>query len=180
MSEFRVASRYAKSMLNLAIEQKLEDKIRDDMQLIADTCEENRSLVVILKNPVIKFDKKMNILRKLFEGKVNPLVIRFLELMSRKNRANLLPDIARVWIDFYNEHKNIVKANITSAAPLTSEARKKVLEAVTAKTGKKVMLEEKIDKDIIGGYILNIKDEQIDSSISGKLNALRRQLVNRV
>lgn len=180
MSEFRVASRYAKSMLNLAIEQKLEDKVRDDMQLIADTCEENRPLVVILKNPVIKFDKKMNILRKLFEGKVNPLVIRFLELMSRKNRANLLPDIAKVWIDFYNEHKNIIKADITSAAPLTSEARKKVMDAVTAKTGKKVVLEEKIDKDIIGGYILNIKDEQIDSSISGKLNALRRQLVNRV
>lgn len=180
MSEFRVASRYAKSMLNLAIEQKLEDKIKDDMLLIADTCQQNRDLVVILKNPVIKYDKKLNILKKIFEGKVDVLVVKFLELMARKNRADLLPDIAATWLDLYREHKNIVKANVTSAAPLTEQARKKVLEAVKSRTGKNVVLEEEVDKDIIGGYILTIKDEQIDNSISGKLNALKRKLLSRV
>lgn len=180
MAEFRVASRYAKSLLDLAIEQKQEDKIREDMQLIAETCQSSRDLVNMLKNPIVKYDKKLNILKKIFGSKVQDVTGRFLELIARKNRADLLADISVLWLDFYNDYKNIAKATITSAIPLTEEARKKVLTELMANTGKKVVLDEKVDATIIGGYVLNIKDKQLDKSIAGQLRGIRRKFLNKV
>ncbi len=180
MAEFRVASRYAKSLLGLAIEQKQEEKIREDMLLIAETCQNSRELSNMLKNPIIKYDKKLNVLKKLFGNKVQEVSGRFIELITRKNRADLLPDIAALWLDFYNEHKNIAKAIITSATPLTGEARKKVIAELTAGTGQQVILEEKIDANIIGGYVLNIGDQQLDKSIAGQLRGIKRKFLNKV
>ncbi len=179
MSDYRVASRYARSLLDLSIEQKIEDKIKDDMQLIADTCNENRNLVVSLKNPIIKYDKKINILKSLFGKKVNPLVIRFIELISRKNRAEILPEIAGTWIELYNEHKNILHAKIASAISLTEAEKKKILTAIEADKKKKVILDETIDKDLIGGFVLNIKDQRLDNSVAGQLKQLKRKFLNR-
>jgi len=179
MSDFRVASRYAKSLLYLAIELKTEDKLVKDMQLISETCEQNRDLVMVLKNPVIKYDKKLNILKKLFGKNVNPLVIRFMELLSRKNRANILPDITKSWIDQYNEHKNILIARITSSTSLTESGRTKILEAVKKSTGKSVIMEEAVSKELIGGFILKIKDQQLDNSVRGQLNRLKRKFLNK-
>ena len=78
MSDYRVASRYAKSLLSLAIEQKIEDELLRDLTLIGDTCASSRDLIITLKNPIVKYDKKLSILKRLFEGKVNALIIRFI------------------------------------------------------------------------------------------------------
>lgn len=180
MSEYRVATRYAKSLLGLAIELKQEDQINQDMSLIADTCAQNRELVVVLKNPVVRYDKKLNILKAIFQGKVSKTVAEFITLIARKNRANLLPAIANAWQDQYNEYKNILNATVTSATSLTEQARKKILQEIKTSTGKTVVLDEVIDKDIIGGYILTIKDTQLDNSVSGRLSALKRKLLSKV
>jgi len=180
MSDFRVASRYAKSLFSLAIDEKIEDKLKEDMLLIAETCKNSYDLRVTLKNPIVKYDKKLNILKRLFEGKVDKIVLRFIELLTRKNRANILPEMAEIWGDMYNEYKNIISARITSAIPLTPGEKEKVLKAITNYSGKKVILEESIKKDLIGGFILNIKDLQLDNSISGQIKQLKRKFLNRV
>ncbi len=180
MSDFRVASRYAKSLLSLSIEQKIEDKLMDDMALITDTCFNSRDLIIVLKNPIIKYDRKLSILKKIFEGKVDKLVIRFIELLARKNRANILPEIAKTWMDMYHEFKNIVTTQVTSAITLSTDEKNKILNAVEKSTGKKVILEEKVNQELIGGFVLNIKDQQLDNSVSGQIKQLKRKLLTRV
>ena len=180
MSEFRVASRYARSLLNLAVETKVEDATKEDILNIANTCQQNRDLVLLLKNPIIKYDKKLVILKRLFENKKNPLINKFLELVARKNRANLLPDIAEVWLDFYNDYKKIIKAQVTSAVSLSESEKKHIVAYVTNRTGKKVELNESVDAELIGGFLLRIKDEQIDNSISGQLNSLKRKFTEKI
>jgi len=175
MSDFRVASRYAKSLFYLAVEEKLEDEMKKDMELISAVCSESRGLVVMLKNPIIKYDKKLSILKKIFESHVNQMVARFFALLARKNRANILPEIADIWLNLYNEHKKIVKANIISAISLTDAERDKIKKMVAEHTKKQeVQLDEVVDQSLIGGFILRIGDEQVDHSLSGKLNTLRR------
>ncbi|GAB1446938.1 MAG: ATP synthase F1 subunit delta [Cyclobacteriaceae bacterium] len=174
MSDFRAASRYVRSLLGLAQEQGVLDEVHKDMQLIGKTCNENFELVSLLHSPLIKHDKKKTILYKIFEGKVNTLTLAIIDIVTRKNREAILPAIAKEFHNAYNEFKGIQKATITSTITLDVELRNEVIEMVKKLSGKKTIeLEEKKDSDLIGGFILNVGDKQIDASISSKLKALK-------
>ena len=80
----------------------------------------------------------------------------------------------------YNEYKNIIAAQVTSAIALTNDEKKKILDAIEKSTRKKVLLEESVDQDLIGGFVLNIKDQQLDNSVSGQLKQLKRKFLTRV
>jgi F-type H+-transporting ATPase subunit delta len=180
MSEVRVASRYAKSLFELAVEQDKLEPVKAGIQRIRETIANNRNLAQVLKNPVIRYDYKLRILRRLFENNGDELVMRFLELLSRKNRANILLAVADEFEKLYNEHKGIVRARVTTAVALDEALRKEFETMLEKQTGKKVALEENIDPDIIGGYLLQMGDLQVDNTISGKIGDLRRELKGRI
>ncbi len=171
MHESRVASRYAKSLLLLAKEKGVLDFLIHDMNLFAQVCEQNPDFVRAMKNPIINHDKKLSILKKLFEGKVNPITISIFEIVTRKNREEYLPDIAYEFKAQYRELNGIIAAEVTTTFPLTDELRKQFNGLVSK--GKPVELKELVDKDIIGGFILKVGDNQIDESIKSKLQKLK-------
>ncbi len=174
MSEFRAASRYVRSLLGLAEEQGALDAVHEDMQLISKTCDDSFELVSLLRSPIVKHDKKKIILDKIFTGKVHKLTLAIIEIVTRKNREALLPTIAHEFHNAYNDFKGIQKATITSTIVLDKELRDEIGEIVKKLGDKKIIeLEEKVDKDLIGGFILNVGDKQIDASISSKLKALK-------
>ena len=175
MSDYRVASRYAKSLLSLADEKGVLEKVHDDMQLFSKTAEENKEFTRILKNPVINHEKKLNILKAIFSGKVHPLTFSIFEIITRKNREAILPSIAKAFHQQYNIFKNIEEAKVITTFPLTEELRKEFELIVWKYTGKKVDLKEEVDESLIGGYILNIGDRQIDESLNSKLKDLKLQ-----
>ncbi|HEY3430251.1 MAG TPA: ATP synthase F1 subunit delta [Cyclobacteriaceae bacterium] len=174
MADSRVASRYVKSLLGLAVEKGALEKVHEDMLLFSKVCEENRAFALMLRNPIIKHDKKREILEKVFKGKVNALTLAIFDIITRKNREPLLPAIAKEFHIAYNDHKNIGAASITSAVPLDSKLRAEIEQIVKKLSDKKqVEIEEKVDADMIGGFVLNIGDRQIDASIKNKLKALK-------
>ncbi|MEQ8925997.1 MAG: ATP synthase F1 subunit delta [Fulvivirga sp.] len=172
MSDIRVASRYAKSLLELAAEQKVLDAVHKDMVSFVKVCEETRDFYLMLKNPVIKHDKKRAILNKVF-GKANKLTLAIFDIITRKNRESILLEIAKQFDVQYNVHMSIERASVTTAVPLDKELKKQ-LEDLVNKISKldKVDLIEKIDEEIIGGFILKVGDRQIDDSLRTKLKAL--------
>ena len=172
MSDIRVASRYAKSLLELSAEKKVLDAVHKDMVNLIKTCEENRDLYLLLKNPIIKHDKKRNILNLVF-SKANKLTLAIFDIITRKNRESILLEIAKQFDIQYNIYNGIERASVTTAVALDKDLKKQ-LEEVVAKISKhdKVELVEKIDKDIIGGFILKVGDRQIDDSLRTKLKAL--------
>ncbi|MEM6523072.1 MAG: ATP synthase F1 subunit delta [Bacteroidota bacterium] len=173
MSEYRVATRYAKSLLSLADDQGVLDKVHADMQLFLNVCAESRDLFLLLKNPIIKHDKKRAVLQKIFEGKVSQLTIAFFDIITRKNREAVLPEMAKEFDHQYNVYKGIEEATVTTAIPLTKELKAEVEKLVKKISSKsKVELTELVDEDLIGGYILKVADRQIDDSIKSKLKAL--------
>ena len=179
MSDFRVASRYARSVFDLALELKVIDKIYDDMLVLGQVCADNRKLVILLKNPIVRFDYKLRIIRKIFEKHVDELALKFFDLICRKNRANILPEVSKVFVMFYHEHKGIVIADVSSAIELSSSIKKEFEDIVGKATGKKVELETTVDESLLGGFVLQVGDNQLDSSIKSKLNNLRRELKSR-
>jgi F-type H+-transporting ATPase subunit delta len=174
MVDSRAASRYVKSLLGLAVEKKAVEAVYQDMLLFTKVCEENRAFELMLKNPIIKHSKKREILEKIFKGKVHALTMAIFDILTKKNREPLLPSIAREFHTAYNIYKGIGRAYITTAVPLDGELRlefEKIVRQLSEKAN--VELTEKVDKEMIGGFLLKLGDRQLDASIKNKLKALK-------
>ena len=172
----RVASRYAKPILELAEEKKVLDEVKEDMQVFTGICNENRDLSLMLKSPIIPHLKKADILKKLFEGKMNELTLQAFDLIARKNRENLLDDIAKEFIHQYNLSKGLEEVSVTSSIELNAEQVRGFEKMSQGLLGKKPLLNKKINPAIIGGYVLKAGDKQIDQSVSGQLKNIKLAL----
>ena len=173
MSEYRVSSRYAKSLITLAQEQGILEEVRQDILLFIDVCRKNRDFVMMLKNPVISNDKKNGIIQALFEGRINPITLSFFRIIIQKNREMLLPSIAEELRHQYNDLRGISMAKVSTVFPLDESLREEFKSVVRAYTGKKeVQLQEEVDEDLIGGYLLKVEGKQVDETLRGKLKEL--------
>src|SRR5258706_645005 len=117
---YRIASRYAKSLIDLAIEQGKLDIVLEDINAFVEATK-NRDFVLLLKSPIVKSDKKEKVLDAIFKGKIDVLTSSFLQIIVRKGRESQLAEIAQEFINQYREIKGISTVNIVSAEPLTEE-----------------------------------------------------------
>lgn len=174
MTDSRAASRYVKSLLQLAVEKNVLDEVHQDMLLFSKVVSESKPFELLLASPIVKHSKKSDILHALFKDKVNPLTIAIFEILTQKNREPLLPAIARQFHTAYNEYKNIGKATVTTAAPLDDALRARIRALVTELSKKQnIDLTENVDPRLIGGFVLNVGDQQVDASLKSKLKALQ-------
>ena len=174
MAESRVASRYVKSLLGLAVEQGALEQVHKDMQLIDKVCTTSADFARMLRSPIIKHDKKKVILENIFKGKVHKLSLAIIDILTEKNREPLLPAIAKEFHAAYNEFNGISKASVTTTIPVDAKLRGELEKIAKQLSGtEKIELLEKVDADLIGGFILNVGDKQVDASIKSKLKTLK-------
>jgi F-type H+-transporting ATPase subunit delta len=179
MADQRVAARYAKSLLDLAQEQGTLATIKQDMDLLATTMAGSRDLRLLLRNPIVKHDKKLSILTAVFQGKVSEMLMRFFQILTSKNREAALEHIGDEFLAQYNAMMGVQVAEVVSATPLTPATRAEIEKMVTQQTGlQQVSLTEKVDASLIGGFILRVGDQQIDDSVRGGLRRLRTSLTD--
>lgn len=171
------AIRYAQSLLELAIEQSKDEVVEKDAQLIKNIIEESRDFSAFLKNPIIKEDKKIEIMEAVFGKDVSKLTISFLKLIVKNKREKLLLDIAQSYIYLYKKHKNILVAELTSATKLDQSVKSTLLEKIKSIHSGTVELIEKVDPTVLGGFVLKMDDRQLDASVASKLRNLRKELV---
>lgn len=170
-----VASRYAKSLIDLAVEHKQLDEIRSDMKLVKQVCDENHEFVVLLNSPIVKTDKKLEIVSSVFSGKISNLSLSFLNLLAKKRRELYIPQIAAAYDEQFKIKKGIITAVITTATGLDAKLKSRVLEIVKqTNSANEIELVEKVDASILGGFVLAISDKQLDQSVKRKLNDLRK------
>ncbi|TZF81289.1 ATP synthase F1 subunit delta [Pedobacter sp. BS3] len=179
MSEIQVASRYAKSLIDLATEQNALEPVKGDVEKFIQVCRENPQLLAILRNPVISPSKKIAILTDIFGSSVHKIVISFFRIVTSKGRSEILYATAKEFINEYNKRKGIIKATVVSAAPLSDENKKQITEVVQHATGGQVILETKTDESLIGGFVLTVGDKQFDATIANKLKNLKRQFAQK-
>jgi F-type H+-transporting ATPase subunit delta len=128
-----------------------------------------------LKNPIVPLDKKAAILNDVFGSKVHQITQSFLKLVVNKGRAGILYDTAKQFIEQYNHIKGIVTAEVTSAIALTDAAKTEIVSLVKKELGaKEVIVKEKVNENLIGGFILKVGDKQFDASIANGLNKLKK------
>jgi len=170
----KIVKRYAKALLSLALEHDILEQTFVDMQLIAHTFSLDNELTVILQSPIIHHNKKQKILSRLFEGKIHPLIMRYILIISRKGRGSLLDGIAEQFAKEFKSFKGIEMVSVTTAEALDGPLREQVLATASRFTAKTIEFQEKVDPSIIGGFILDIGEKHLDASLKRKLLDLKR------
>ena len=173
MRNTRATSRYAKSLLDLAKEQKTLELCKTDMANVVSLCHSSRELVLLLKSPVVKTDKKLAIIAEVFVG-CSPLVLNFISLITKKKRENLLFDIAKGFLELYKIDQGIESANLTTAVELDEDTRQQVLDFIKKQGVSQVDLTEQVDESLIGGAILRIGHKQLDASVVRQIRDLKQ------
>jgi len=176
MANYRVASRYAKALLDLGIEQNNIDVLYKDMQSV-QAAMASRDLKLMVKSPIINSDKKNTIFKMLFEGKLDKLTMSFIELITNKSREHLLPEMATSFVDQYKKHNNITAVTLTTATPLNAGVLETIKKALLDSnvTATEVDVESKVDESLIGGFVIEVGDKLYDASVAHKLNKVRKE-----
>jgi len=180
MQNPRLASRYAKSLVDLSSEKGQLEAVQADMQFLQQLAKTNPDVVALLKSPIVKPDKKQQILAAIFEGKLNTISAAFIRLLVAKGRERNLPEIAQEFGKQYDILKNISKVKITTAVPVDAAVLDMIKTKVQAGTDKKVALEASVNPDLIGGFVLESNNNLYDSSVLRDLNDIKKQFAENI
>jgi F-type H+-transporting ATPase subunit delta len=174
-ADTRIASRYAKSLLSLAVEQNVLEELYNDMQLVRETLN-NRDFKLFVKSPIIKPDKKQTVFSKVLGASVSEMAQSFFNILTRKGREMYLPEIVDEFIRQYKKHKHITEVKLTTAQAMSENALAaitKVLQESKA-TDEKVEITTETNADLIGGFVIEMEDKLYDASIAHKLDEARK------
>jgi F-type H+-transporting ATPase subunit delta len=175
MSAQRIASRYAKSLIDLAQERGKLERVLEDVQSFRQVAK-NRDFALLLKSPVVKADTKERIFNQLFGGKYDEITLAFLRILLRKGREAHLIEIANEFDLQYKVIKHITTVKLTTAAKLSDEAVKAIHAKLLASTNtdQNVELTTEVDPNIIGGFVIEFGDRLYDASVAHKLEQMKK------
>lgn len=176
MSVTRIATRYAKSLLDLAIEQGKLEQVHADITSLRGALQ-NRDLMLMLKSPIISNDKKAGALKALFGANMDVLTMAYMNLLVNKNREGYLPEISAEFVNQYKTLKGISTVRVTTAAPLGEEmlASLRTKLAASGVVSSNLDIQTIVDPDLVGGFVLEFDNKRYDASVAQKLNELKAQ-----
>ena len=164
--------------MDLAVEQGKVKEVEKDLRLVLDTIQESDPLKEVLHSPVLTDQDKGVALKALF-GKTEPLTGDLFNLLATNKRVAILKEVSEQYIALYEEMKGQDVAKVLTAVPLNADLEKKLLKQLKAITGRDVVIENEINPDLIGGFILQLGDLEYNASIASKLGNLKRELVKK-
>jgi F-type H+-transporting ATPase subunit delta len=176
MNEGKIAVRYSKALFLSAMEKEQVKEVREDMLFVLrlSAMEDFRS---IIDSPVISNPKKREIMTALFKDNINGTSFSLVTLAVNNNRESYLPGIARCYIDRADRHEGITKVMLSTATPINSKNRDRVIGIIEEDLDTKADMEEMVDSEIAGGYILKIEDKYIDASLKTQLRKIKDELI---
>lgn len=175
MNDSKISVRYAKALLQTAVEQGCEDAVRTDAASLLDCIRESAELKAVLDSPVIADSKKLEILDTLFSGHCSKLTMDFLKVLVNNKREGFLKMICLDYLEFYANRKNIRRVKLTSAVEVSGDIKAKVIE-IAGEGASAVELTPVVDPGIIGGLIVQIDDKVYDASLKSQLAKIKENL----
>jgi F-type H+-transporting ATPase subunit delta len=176
MKSTKAAGRYAKALLELALDQQKIEVIENNMQQILTVANETHDFQVFLSSPLIKVDKKLEVIKSIFSN-FDALSLSFLEMVATNRREALITEIASAFLSQLKDHRGIVAVTIISAQTLDAQTKTQITSKISASINGTLEITENIDESLIGGFIVRMGDHQIDASVKNQLNRLKQELV---
>lgn len=174
--EALIARRYAKAFYELAADRKKIDAVAKDMTDLSEMSE-IPALRSFLKNPLIKRAEQLDAIAAIGKkAKLDKVTQDFLGTIARNGRLPVLPQIVKAVRAEISERRGELKAEITSARPLSSAQVKKLTESLKKTTGTEIDITLKLDESIMGGLIIKLGSLMVDQSVKSRLDRLERAL----
>ena len=173
MNSYKLQTRYAQSLFDLALEKNISKQVYQNMLLVMDVCKQNRELRVVLKNPVIKPCKKKSIVNDVFSGRVEELTLAFVELLIAKRRDILLFEIAERYTYIYKEYNHIKTVKLTTAESIDESMLQLVSDKIREVLQSEIDLQTEVNKDLIGGFHLFVDGKLYDASFMKQFSKLK-------
>lgn len=171
--------RYALALYQVGEEKgKVEEYLRD-LREICDLVYNNSEFYEVIKHPQISTAKKKSTFVNIFKGKIDEELLSFLLLLIEKDRILYLREKLNEMEKIHLERNNTLIAKVKSVIPLTEEQHNKLTENLQNKYDKKVVLQEEIDKSIIGGLYVRVGNDVIDGTVKSKLDEMKARMLKR-
>jgi len=176
IKHIQTAGKYAKALFQQALGADIQDRVYDDIVFISETINSNADLKNVLKNPAVMLSDKKEIIKKLFSLHVNKLSLDFILLLVDAYRLDCLNETVNCYQRENNKKNNILTPVIISAVSLENEEKERIITRLESKTNKAILPEYSVDRDIIGGLIIEIGDKTIDCSLQTKFENMKKHL----
>jgi F-type H+-transporting ATPase subunit delta len=171
----KATRRYSLALYEAAVSEKKLNKVAEDSVNLIYLINSNRDLYLFFSSPVIREDKKIQVVENLFDKKINKLTIDFLKLIIVNNRGALVTEIFNGFLDLKNDAEGKVKAEVITAVKIDEKEKKKLKEKLDGFTGMNSIPEFRVDNELVGGFTIQVKDVVIDASIKRQLENLRNR-----
>jgi F-type H+-transporting ATPase subunit delta len=178
MTNRTAATRYARAILDVAVKESADlEQIDRELTAFGDLVRQYPALQHALLNPAVSAPRKRAAVTEISrQAAQSSIVAKLLALLAERDRLILLPDLVTAYRERLQDYLKIVRAEVTTAAPL-ADGRAKVIEASLAKaTGRGVVLETKVDPAIVGGMVARVGSVVYDGSVTRQLQRLKERL----
>ena len=177
--EIAVADVYAAALLKLAERQGEGDAVLEELEAISGLLSEQPEFSGYLLSPMVDVAARSAAIDKTFHGRANEILVNTLQVMNRRNRLGLLEALKEAYSRDLDDARGRASVEVVTAVPLTEELRGRLRKAVRTMTGRDARLIETVDESLIGGLVVKVGDEKIDTSVARSLSLLRKQFAER-
>ena len=172
----RAAIRYSKAVFQISEESNSLSEVKKDMDAIIVANKSSKEFKNLLKNALINYSDKKEIISSLIIN-MNEITNRLISLLTINKRLSILADVAQGFNEIYNRKKNIATATVITATPISDDIRTKVLNKIKTISDKSVQIQNIVDENILGGFILRFENREYNASFSKKLMELKTELI---
>lgn len=181
MADRTVARRYAQAFLSLAAELDAVARMGDDLDEVLDLVNAASGLLLnTLSNPVFTSEERRGSLEETIESvgvEIDPMTLNLLRLLIDRGRFSVLPDLVKFYHQAADDLAGRVRVEIVTAEPLGQALATEVRDALTQSTGREVVLDRRVDPELIGGLVARVGGKVYDASIRARLDDLKHRLI---
>lgn len=179
MYEF-LDKRYAQALYDVAQKKDKVAKYIEDLTSIVQIIDENKEFKTLIKHPEITTKEKKKFFINLFKGKIDEDLLTFLLLLIEKDRILFLKEKLDELKKIDLEHRNTITVHIRVVRPLKEYQKENLINTMSKKYGKAVIIEEIVDPSIVGGIIIRVDDDLMDGSVRHHIEDMKRSMASKI
>ena len=167
---------YGQSLYDLAAEENLTEKILGEMETVRGILRENPDYITLLSEPSVPKNERLTLVDQAFDGSLEAYHLNFIKILIEKGLLREYSACYKRFRKSYNEAHGIADALVTTAVKLSDAQLSQLREKLEKISGKKVLLQQKTDPDVLGGVRVDLEGQLFDGSVKGRLSELRRKV----
>jgi F-type H+-transporting ATPase subunit delta len=178
MTNKTAALRYARALLDVAVKERTDlDQIGDELGGFVDLFKQNPGLEKVMLNAAVPVPRKRAAMTELVaRAQLSPILSKLLVLLAERDRLVLLPELLSAFRERVLDHQHVVRAEVTTAAPIGPDRAQAIEQGLARVTGRTVRLGTRVDASIIGGVVARIGDTIYDGSVTRQLELMKKTL----